>query len=266
MRAVTSRQNPVIRACRDAAVSTPGDGRPLLLEGAHLIREACDAGVVFDMVLVAASKIADASEEGGLAHACDRRGVDVVEVPDAVFAAASPVRTPSGLLALARPCPAPAADAIFRDPRAFVVAAVDVQDPGNVGAILRVAEAGGATAACVCGASAHPFSWRGLRGAMGSAFRLSVLVGGSPLDRVREMREAGLQTIAAVPRSGRDPDALDWRRPAALLLGGEGAGLSDAVVARCDARVSVPMAGAVESLNVAAAAAVLVYAARRQRA
>ena len=79
------------------------------------------------------------------------------------------------------------------------------------------------------------------------------------------MREAGLATVAAVARGGEDPDAVPWRGRVGLLLGGEGPGLTDALVAQCDRRVTIPMTAPVESLNVAAAGAILVYAARRQR-
>ena len=79
------------------------------------------------------------------------------------------------------------------------------------------------------------------------------------------MAEAGVRMIAAVPQGGQNPDEIDWRGNVGLFLGGEGPGLDDSVIARCDVRVTIPMATTVESLNVAVAGAVLVYAARRQR-
>ena len=80
------------------------------------------------------------------------------------------------------------------------------------------------------------------------------------------MKDAKLRTVAAVARGGDDPDAIDWTGSTGLLLGGEGPGLSDEVADACDARVTIPMAEPVESLNVAVAGAILIYAARRQRA
>ncbi len=200
-----------------------------------------------------------------LALELDRAHVDVVAVSDSVLAAASPVRTPSGILAIARRAHVPTEQDVFSHARAFVVAAVDVQDPGNVGALIRVAEAGGATGACVCGTSAHPFSWRGLRGSMGSALRLPTVSGLSANGALDAMLDAGLRIVAAVPRDGEEPDVVDWRGRTALVLGGEGRGLHPDLVARCHARVTIPMAATVESLNVAAAGAILIYAARRQR-
>jgi len=79
------------------------------------------------------------------------------------------------------------------------------------------------------------------------------------------MEQSGLRTVAAVPRDGQDPDAIDWTGAVGLLLGGEGGGLSDEMIGRCAAQVTIPMSPSVESLNVAVAGAVLVYAARRQR-
>jgi TrmH family RNA methyltransferase len=140
-----------------------------------------------------------------------------------------------------------------------------VQEPGNVGAILRAGEAGGATGAFVCGVSAHPFSWKAIRGSMGSALRLPVATGLSTTDALECFRLADVRTIAAIPRGGEDPDTADWRGKIALILGGEGPGLRMEVLAECDATVSIPMAKTVDSLNVAVAAAVLVYAARRHR-
>jgi TrmH family RNA methyltransferase len=265
MRTVTSRQNPLVRACRALADDPPADGARVLLDGAHLVRDAVAAGLEIELVLVAASRLQGRSEEAALARELDRPPTDVVEVTDSVVAAASPVRTPSGIVAIARRTQLASAADVFGHPQAFVMAAVDVQDPGNVGALVRVAEAGGATAVCLSGGCANPFSCRALRGSMGSALRLPVVAGLASSDALDQMHAAGLRTVAAVPRGGPDPDEADWRGRTALVLGGEGRGLAPDLVARCDARVTIPMTPPVESLNIAAAAAILVYAARRQR-
>jgi TrmH family RNA methyltransferase len=100
---------------------------------------------------------------------------------------------------------------------------------------------------------------------MGSALRLPVAGGLPPPALVDCLAAAGVRIVAAVARGGDDPDAVDWRGRVALLIGGEGPGLSAELAARCDARATIPMAPGVESLNVAVAAGVLAYAARRQR-
>src|SRR5687768_8999777 len=264
MRTISSRQNPIVRTFRELADHPDPTGERVLLDGAHLVQDAHAAGAMFEVLAVAASRLQNASDEGTLALALEQAGVEVIAADDKVFAALSPVKTPSGLTAIVRrQVSAPAM--ICGHEHAFVVAAVDVQDPGNVGSLLRAAEAGGATGAFVCGSSANPFSWKALRGSMGSAMRLPV-VPGMTVDAVLNcMTEAGLRIIAAVPQGGEQPDEIDWRGPVGLLVGGEGPGLSDEIVARSNTLVTIPMATTVESLNVAVAGALLVYAARRQR-
>jgi TrmH family RNA methyltransferase len=264
VRAIESRHNPIVRAFRELARNPDETGARVLLDGVHLLTDARAAGVSFDTVAIASTRLDDDTEEGRLARELERRGVDVVSAAGPVFAALSPVRTPSGIVALARRQPSPIED-VCRGTDAFLVVAVDVQDPGNVGALLRAAEAGGATGAIVCGASANPFSWKALRGSMGSALRLPTVAGLPAAEAVERLRRSGFRMIASVARGGSDPDALDWRGRIALLIGGEGPGLGDDVVALCETRVTIPMAPGVESLNVAAAGAVLIYAARRQR-
>ena len=264
MRRISSRQNPLVRSFRELADNPDPTGERVLLDGAHLVRDAHAAGAMFEVLVVALSHLDSASEEGELARLLEGSAIDVVAVDDKVFSAVSPVKHASGIAAIVRR-KVSAPPIICGHPRAFVVAAVDVQDPGNVGSLLRSAEAGGATGAFVCGTSANPFSWKALRGSMGSALRLPVVAGMTAEAVINCMRTAELRLIAAVARDGEPPDEIDWRGQVGLLLGGEGPGLSDEVIAHCDARVSIPMATTVESLNVAVAGGILVYAARRQR-
>jgi len=268
MRIISGRQNPAVRVFRSLANSTDVTGERVLLDGVHLVREAREAGTAFEIVAIASSRLARETEEGLLAHALERDGVDVVMAPDQLFGTISPVRTPSGIIAVAQRRPARPADICAR-PDALTLVAVDVQDPGNLGSLLRAAEAGGVTGVLVCATpargSANPFSWKALRGSMGSALRLPVAAGLDAPAALACLRSAGARTIAAVPRGGRDPDEVDWSGPAGIVLGGEGGGLSEEIVGQCDALVTIPMAPRVESLNVAVAGALLVYAARRAR-
>ncbi|HZI80851.1 MAG TPA: RNA methyltransferase [Vicinamibacterales bacterium] len=264
MRTISSRHNPVVAAFRALAADPDPTGQRVLLDGAHLVGEALDAGLGFEVILVATSRLGGSTEAARLARELQQRGLPIAEVDDRAFDAVSPVRSPSGIAAIALRAstePAP----LCQRADAFVIAIADVQDPGNVGALLRSAEAGGASGAFVTGASANPFSWKALRGSMGSALRLPVVTG-LAADRVMpEMRQAGMRTVAAVARGGSDPDDVSWKGRVGLWIGGEGAGLPDSLVERCDARVTIPMAPQVESLNAAVAGALLVYAARRQR-
>ena len=264
MKTITSRHNPIVGRFRSVADTPDPAGAHLLLDGAHLVRDARDWGLAFEVVAVASSSLRINGEEGRLARTLAHEGVDVIEASDDVFDALSPVKTPSGIAAIVARQPVDAAEMCARTD-AFLIVAVDVQEPGNVGALLRAAEAGGVTGAFVCGSSAHPFSWKAIRGSMGSALRLPLVSGVGTQAALACVRQAGVRTVAAIARGAPDPDAIDWRGKVALVLGGEGAGLGDDVVAQCDTSVSIPMATTVDSLNVATAGAVLVYAARRAR-
>ena len=264
MKTISSRQNPVVRAFRELADAPDAGGARLLLDGVHLVREARAAALELEAVAVASSRLSGDTEEGDVARSLESAGAPVFSVNDAALAAMSPVRSPSGIVAIARRTPSDAG-AICLTNNGFTLVAVDVQDPGNLGALIRVAEAGGVTGVLVAGASANPFSWKALRGSMGSALRLPIAAGLTPDAIVRCGRTSGARTVAAVPRDGRAPEAIDWSGPLVLLLGGEGPGLPAGVLTQCDELVTLPMAAPVESLNVASAGAILIYAVRRQR-
>jgi TrmH family RNA methyltransferase len=260
VRRITSRQNPLVERFRTAA---RGAGGALLLDGAHLVSDALAAGVRVREAAVAADAAARrdiAALVGRLADA----GVEVVGVSTSVMAAISPVRSPSAIVALAdRPHPAP--DRLYSSTAPLVVVAVDIQDPGNVGAIVRVAEAGGASGVVVAGASADAYGWKALRGSMGSVLRLPIVVQ-KARDDLFEPRRHGCRVLATAPRGGRSLFDLDLTGPFAVLIGGEGRGLAPSLLAEADERLTIPMQPPVESLNAAVTAALIVYEAQRQRA
>jgi TrmH family RNA methyltransferase len=259
VRRINSRQNPLVERYRTAA---RGAGDVLLLDGAHLVADALAAGVRVREAAVAADAVARLDIVALVERLADA-GVEAVAASTPVMAAISPVRSASAIVALADR-PGSAAARLYSTPAPFVVVAVDVQDPGNVGAIVRVAEAGGASGVVVAGASADAYGWKSLRGSMGSAFRLPILVRKARGD-LFEPRRYGCRVMAATPRGGRSLFDLDLTGPVAVLIGGEGPGLDPALLAEADERVTIPMQSPVESLNAAVAAALIVYEARRQR-
>ena len=264
MKSISSRQNALVRAYRELASEPDPAGVRLLLDGVHLVREARAAALPLESVVVASSQMDADHEEGSLARALRDAGVEVAVANEQVFDAISPVRTPSGIVAIAHRHPT-TTDAILEQARLFALVVVDVQDPGNLGSLMRVGEAGGVTGIIVAGESANPFSWKAVRGSMGSVLRLPVARSVSIEVVMQDIRRTNTKAIAAVPRDGWDPDAVDWSGRIALLLGGEGPGLSADVVAGADERVSIPMEAPVESLNVATSAAIIIYSARRAR-
>ncbi len=256
---ITSRRHPLVLACREARAG--GDDQPLLLDGWHLLVEATRSALDVDAVLVGADP--QHPDERAALDALVERGAQVTRVSVDVLHAASPVRTPSGVVALARR-PRPSVDRVFDPAPALIVATLDVQDPGNVGALVRSAEAAGASGLLAVGASADPLGWKALRAAMGSAFRLPTARLGDAAALLTVARDAGAQ-IVALDAGGVAPADLDLTRPTCLVLGGEGRGVPEAVLARSDGRLRLPMRPPVESLNVAVAGALALYAAAAQR-
>jgi TrmH family RNA methyltransferase len=257
---ITSRRNPLVARFREIARGDDDD--LLLLDGPHLVQDAVDAALRLRHVVVNADAL-DRPELRRLVDAMTAKGIDVAAASSMVMDAVSPLRSGSDIVALAE---RPAVDARrMYDAFSLVVIAAGVQDPGNLGAIVRVSEAGGATGVVAAGGSANPFGWKALRGSMASALRLPIAVHRQTAAAVDEARGHGCRIIAAVPRGGTALVDADLRGPVAIVIGGEGGGLPAAVVNAADQRVTIPMAARVESLNAAAAAAILVYEARRQR-
>jgi TrmH family RNA methyltransferase len=261
---ITSRNHPIVDAFRELAATPDLEGRRLLLDGVHLIRDALRAGLEFELAVVSPAAAGADAEVEAVRRALETSGAEILTATDAVMGAVSPVHTPSGMVAIARRQNFPSS-LLTNGGDAFLLVAVNVQDPGNMGSLLRAGEAAGITAAIVCGASANPFGWKAVRGSMGSALRLPIAAGRALDDVLPALKQSGARLVGAVPRGGANPDDIDWRGRVALVLGGEGAGLDTQTIAACDELVTIPMAAPVESLNVAAASAVLCYAAKRQR-
>ena len=262
MQTITTRRNTLVARFRDVARGDEDD--VLLLDGSHLIADAIGAGLRLRHILVSADAL-DRPDIRGIFEALAGRDVEIASATSMVMDAVSPVRSPSGIVAIADR-PSVAADRMYATADPLVIICVDVQDPGNLGAIVRVAEAGGATGMVVAGTSANPFGWKALRGSMGSALRLPLAVHRDTTGAIDDARQHGCRIVATVPRGGDAYAAANLRGPAALIVGGEGAGLVPELIAGADVRVSIPMDAPVESLNAAVAAAILVYEARRQRA
>jgi TrmH family RNA methyltransferase len=263
--AITSRQNAVVKRFRALARTAPTAAGEILLDGAHLIHEALGAHVAVDVAVFAQPQLDRSPALSELSRRVTATGGRVVVASEHVFSAMAPVRQPSGVVAIARAKPVALATA-FQGPTPLVLIVAGVQDPGNVGAIIRSAAALGATAVVATEGSANPFGWKALRGAMGATFRISVVAAASLDDVMAAARSFGVSLVAAVPRGGTPlPDAR-LADGCALVVGGEGGGLPEAVIAAARAQITIPMRGQIESLNVAIAAAVVLYEASRQRA
>jgi TrmH family RNA methyltransferase len=258
MDVITSRQHPLVKEFRDLA---RGAGPLMLLDGWHLLSEAAAAQVVVEKIAICGPPTA---KELRVVDRLRRNGARVVDVSGAVLNALSPVNSPTGVVASAH-IPAITSASVLSPAPALVLAAAGLQDPGNAGAIIRSAAAAGATGVVLDELSADPWGWKALRASMGSAFHVPVVRSRAIAKLIEEWRGQGVRIVATVPRGGVSMYDVDFTPPTAVLMGGEGAGLPADLIASADEQVSIPMHGAIESLNAAVAAALVLYEARRQR-
>jgi RNA methyltransferase, TrmH family len=297
---ITSKDNHWLKLFREslrgADVSQPADGRPIGsslvdenlsgtwigIEGPHLVTEAIRSGLTVAAILASetgerylesteSALALRASEAHGhpLLPAHQPRRTQILRTTDRLFESVAGTKTPQGIAALVTPR-SWTFDDLLAEGVALVVVLAGVQDPGNVGTILRSAEAFGATGAIAATGSAFPFAPKVLRASSGSALRLPVVHGADPLTSIKRLASRGLKIYAASSRRAETrvpmlPAAADLRHPAAIVVGNENAGLSAEIEAAADGSILIPLLASVDSLNAAVAASVLLYEAARQR-
>jgi TrmH family RNA methyltransferase len=257
---IRSRSNLHLRRFR--ALGEQEDEGLALIEGWKLLEEALAAGAVIEEAALSAA--VTPTERGRSAlEELSKRGVPVRLVEGSVFPSLSAAETSQGVLALAR---RPSFDEEqFYRAVPLVVVAVGIQNPGNLGGLMRTAEAAGSTGAYLTEATADPFSWKALRGSMGSAFRLPHLRRQGVDSVLARVKKRGLKTLVSVAEGGTAYDEVDLRGGVALFFGNEGSGLPPHLLEGACTRVCIPMHGPVESLNVGVAAGILLFEAARQR-
>jgi TrmH family RNA methyltransferase len=257
---ITSTANPLIKEIRKAgARGTLTPSGHAIAESFHLIEEALRSGSPIWAVLIAESAVANA--ERVMSRLTDTR---VLTVPDLVFDALSTTETSQGVMALVE-AGRWSVDQVFGSAASLVVVLDAVQDPGNAGAVVRAAEAFGATGIIFGKGTVSPHNPRTLRASAGSLFRLPYIAGKDPAEVLQLLRERGCTPYAAMPWSAGvlAADEIDLRQPVALIIGNEGAGVNPLY-----REVAHPIAirtQGVESLNAAVAAAILMYETSRQR-
>lgn len=254
---ITSAQNPLLKDVRRAIArgSLTEEGL-MVAEGFHLLEEALRSERQVRRILVASS-VRSAVES----HTRALRGVRLAVLDDGLFQQIAATETSQGVIALVAP-PAWNLDQLFRG-LSMVVILDGIQDPGNAGAIVRAAEAFGATGAIFLKGTVGAFHPKTLRASAGSCFRLPLVQGLDPSLARAAVEQRRLDLYAAVPDSGKRLDEVDLSRRFAVILGSEGRGVSEKWRSAAQ-DLRIPTTG-VESLNVAVAAGVILYEARRQR-
>ncbi len=255
---ITSTQNQKIKWVRllQRQAQARQDDSVFVAEGVRLVEEAFQAGWDAELVLFTAGLSARGQ---AIVKGFAERGSAVEEVSPGVFEAVSETMTPQGILAVIR-----LSSQLLPEPLNFVLIADEIRDPGNLGSILRSAAAAGVQAVFLTPGSAGPFSPKVVRSAMGAHFRLHLASLDWPAIQERIVASS-LFVVVAAAGAGSVYTECDFHRPLAIIIGGEAEGAGPQAHALANTRVNIPMARNTESLNAAAAAAILLFEVVRQR-
>ena len=259
IRIVQSKQNARLRELRKA-IAHPGPNKRglLAIEGPNLIEEAFRANLRVDCIFAGGENVAGAFDGFG-------KALEVLLIPGDHLKSILATESPQLVAALVEPPRWTWADLLETAAPALVVVLAGIQDPGNLGTIVRSAEAFGASGILCLPGTVNPWNPKAVRASAGSVFRV-------PLLNVREcealetLRISGIGVLTTTVEGAQVADRADLARPVALVIGNEGNGVPAELVAKADGAVTIPCPGPVESLNAAVATRVLLYEAARQRA
>jgi TrmH family RNA methyltransferase len=255
---LTSLQNSLVKQIRKLHSTKERHKQQLfLLEGTHLLEEACAVNYPLEVVCCTPEWEQTHQELWQLACSqCDRAEI----VSEDILAAIATTVQPDGVVATAK------RGEENQVPLTGLVLAVEtLQDPGNLGTMIRTAAAAGASGLWLSDDSVDLDNPKVLRASAGQWFRLNKAVSQDLKATVQQCQQAGMQVIATLPTASLTYWEVDWRKPSLILLGNEGAGLSDDLATIADIQVKIPLSPGVESLNVAISAAVMLYEAQRQK-
>jgi TrmH family RNA methyltransferase len=259
---ITSRKNQFAQRAR--AVREGRERELVFVEGVRLCEEALRASVVFEAVLYTRGL---AEEERGEALLQKLRDVcpNTYAVAEDVLESVSDTKTPQGVVALVQRPQTGRGRIEQAKGVPLVVVLHGANNPSNAGAVLRVAEAAGATGVVLTKGATDPLSPKSLRGSMGSAFRLPLWTGPTLEEVLGWCAGRDIRAVATAASGRRLHTEIDWQSPRAVVLGPEAGGLTDEELRAADDAVRIPMREPVESLNLATALAVVLYEAARQR-
>jgi TrmH family RNA methyltransferase len=260
---ITSRDNSLLRQAR--AVRDGKVGELIFVEGLRLCVEALKSQLTIEAVIASEELIAKEKATAAFAEIsiASRR---VGTVSEKLLESISYTKTPQGMVVLAHR-PESSAERLGRSlsDKPLLIVLHEINNPVNVGAILRTAEAAGADGIIATKDTCDPFSPKSLRGAMGSAFRLPIWRQADFMAAVAWCRQRKISLVGTAAGASLKHTDWDWTRPTALVMGAESVGLTTTELKATDQNVSIPMHGDVESLNVSVAAGILLYEAARQR-
>lgn len=261
LRTIEGRHNASLKELRQAfAHSERTESGACAIEGVRILEEAIRSGLRLEAVFF--SQSAQNRAERLLpqlgAH------VQTFLVPDRLFASAVPTESPQGVAALVRFKEASLDHILSSSSAGVTLVVAGVQDPGNLGTIIRSAEAFGTSGMLLGENTVKMLNWKVMRASAGSIFRLPIAKV-AIAEAVAKMREAGFRLLATSSHKGIPADQVDWTVKSAVFVGSEGSGLAREVLAKMDEVIAIPHSPKVESLNAGIAASILLYEASRRR-
>jgi len=233
-----------------------------LIEGVKMVEEAIrdNAGV---KMVVASPTLVQHHGKAMLKQA-EAGSIDILWISEKLMDVVSESKTPQPVMAVVG-MSEHSEDELFTHGSKLIIIVHQLQDPGNLGTIIRTAEAVAAAGIALSPNTVDPYSAKAIRASMGSILRLPVVRVGEIEAFVKRCKKMGFQTVATVVTGEKTPYDIDLTKPTVVILGQEGAGLPQASMADVDLRVRIPMAKTIDSLNVATSSAVILYETLRQR-
>ncbi len=239
--------------------------KKFLVEGIRFVEEILASGWPVEM-LVYSKKVTENPRAKNIIETAAAGKVSLFEVEDGLFGELAETSTPQGILAVAPQRRNSPEDLQAGEGENALLVLVDgVQDPGNLGAIVRSADAAGAAGVVLFKGTADIYNPKALRATMGSIFHLPVIQGAGTEDIMAYLTRRGIKIVAGDPRAGKAIFEVDLKVPCAIAVGGEAGGIGAMVKENVDELARIPMPGRAESLNVAISAGIMLYEALRQR-
>ncbi len=260
---ISSRQNQLVKRFRQARGRR--DRSTVCLDGWRLVREALLHDFTLESILYQIDRLA----QPGVADCLElakAKGTRVDGVTERLMRELSELKSPQGIIALVRRPKVELDDLLDRaSSNPLLIATGNLRDPGNLGTVIRAAEAFGVTGLITLPGTVDPYSPKVVRASAASALRLPIVTDETFEHMKRSLKRRSFRLIATSPRGGKPPDGIDLRSECVLIAGGETHGLPDEILGECDAVLTIPHRPTVESMNVAVAICVLLYEAARQR-
>ncbi len=260
---ITSKSNPLVKSVHLLKSKRAAESDLFICEGIKLVEEAVNSGSVVKYVFIS-DKFCESKINEPFIKKIKGLGLDVIHTVDSILNYLSDVVTHQGIIAVVK-------KRFYHDDKLFdgavgiILLLYKLQDPGNLGTIIRVAEAGGIKGIIITDGTVDPYNPKTVRATMGSIFRMPIAKVDDVRSFIRKVKDLGYKGIGFFPKAEKEYFNEDLTGSIILTFGHEATGLPDEIGRLMDIRLKIPMSGDMESLNVAVSAAVVIYECVRQR-